>query len=137
LLAAEPEFHERYVPVKVDIRDLEYVPLIYFNKYSDKVGMGISTSESTVTVPGFLLTGDRAVAQPRADGTLVASIDGGAAQVTFRVERGLTHASLEVRTSNPSAIHSEVSQNGNSVTVTVRSQSSQRAEIEEVILRTR
>jgi arabinofuranosyltransferase len=134
-LAAAPEFHARYVPVTVRTRPLEYLAIIYFNKYSTKLGVGIINSESTVTVPGFLLTGHNSVAHLNTAGTLVASIAAGQVlQVTFTTDRSLA-GSVEVRASSPSAVTGELEQDGSRVTVKLRSTSGEPVDIEEVVLR--
>jgi hypothetical protein len=135
-LAANPDFEERYIPVTIRTRPLEYAAIIYFNKHSTKLGMGIIHSDSTTTIPGFLLTGEGAVAQLNAAGTLVGVLDGGrTVKISFRAERTLADAAVEVRTSPPADVSGELVQNGNRVTVTVRSAGSEPVELEEVVLR--
>jgi hypothetical protein len=134
LLAATAAFHERYTPVNVRVQGLEDPAIIYFNKYSDKLGMGIINSESTVTVPGFLFTGEQSVAFLNAAAKLVTSISSGqSVKLTFATNATLTGSSIDVRASNPLAVTGELAQDGRQVTIVLRA--SGPAEIEEVVLR--
>jgi arabinofuranosyltransferase len=135
-LAANPDFEERYIPVTIRTRPLEYTAIIYFNKHSNKLGMGIIHSYSTTTIPGFLFTGEGAVAQLNSAGTLVGVLDGArTVKISFRTERTLADTAVEVRTSPPADVSGELVQNGNRVTVTVRSAGGEAVELEEVVLR--
>jgi arabinofuranosyltransferase len=135
-LAARPEFQQRYAAVVVKTRPIEYDALIYFNKYSRKFGMGIVESASSVTVPGFLFTGNGSIAYLNASGSLVSMVGGETvAAVSFATDARLDGASVEVRSSNPPAIHSAIQQQGNMVTVSLRSAGGHPVEIEEVVLR--
>ena len=134
-LAAAPAFHERYSPVMVRTQPLEYLALIYFNKYSNKLGMGIIDSDTTVTVPGFLFTGKDSIAHLNDESRLVASISSGQALgVVFITDAQLAGSAVEVRSSDPSSITAEVQQHESHVAITLRSTGAA-AEIEEVILR--
>ena len=135
-LAAAPEFTQRYVPVTVRTRPVDYLALIYFNKYSHKPGMGIMSFESNVTVPGFLFTGEGSAAHLNAHDELVATLGNGQAlRVAFTTDAMLAGSAVDVRASNPSAIVSEVEQNGSTVLITLRSRSDLPVEIKEVVLR--
>jgi len=119
----------------VRTQPLEYLALIYFNKYSSKLGMGIIDSDTTVTVPGFLFTGKDSIAHLNDESRLVASISSGQALgVVFITDAQLAGSAVEVRASDPSSITAEVQQHKSNVAITLRSTGAA-AEIEEVILR--
>ena len=132
------EFHERYVPVAIEVPQLEYLPLVYFNKYSSKVGVGIRRSPSTITIPGVLFTGPRARSSFRVGRKSVAvAAAGEPVLVTFESQESLVDWTIEVSSSPPPGVVGELHHEGRLVTVTLRPNPGRatETEIEEVVVR--
>jgi arabinofuranosyltransferase len=132
-LARMPEFHERYVPVSVRPKGSDDAFLVYAYKYSRKIG--ISTSPSAITVPGFLLQGKGAVAYLDSMNRLVVSLTGREPlHVTFDADVR-QHWDVEVDATNAAAIATDVSQADRTVSITLRSTSPDPIEVRAVIAR--
>ena len=109
--------------------------IIYFNKYSEKIG--IRDSPSRITVPGFLFEGRTSFAYLNKEDRLVSQIRGGQT-VTVRFDsEPLQDWLVEVKASVPGKIRAELKQNRGSVSIELVSESLEPVEIEEVVLRSR
>jgi hypothetical protein len=135
-LNREPEFHRRYIPVSVRTPDVEPAPIMYVNKESRKVGIGIARSESSITVPGHLFTGPDILAHLNRSKRLVAAITGERpASVRFESIEPVADWVVHVRTSSPDEITTALQQTGAVVSVSVRSRSAAPVDVEEVQLK--
>jgi hypothetical protein len=131
-----PEFHERYVPVRVTVPRIEPGAIVYVNKESSKPGIGISRSGSQITVPGFLLTGQDTVAALNQAGTLIARVGPhDRATVSFRSDEPLTGWTIRVETPDPAGVVATLDQQKTSVSVVVQARRSEPVEIGAIVLR--
>jgi len=69
-----PEFYRRYIPIKIKISD-NYLALVYFNKYSEKIG--IQTLQSKIIIPGFLFKRKNSIAYLNKNNKLVVQVKNG------------------------------------------------------------
>ncbi len=128
-----PEFHRLYSPISVKIPEPGKYATVYFNKYSEKIG--IDLSPSSISIPGFLFKGKGAAAFLNRKNRLVARIGKNhSAEVIFDLK---SHQkwSIEVKASDPDKIRTELKQNGKSISLKLTSKGKSPVEIEEVILR--
>lgn len=126
-----PEFHERYAPVKVATG--QHVATVYVNRESSKVG--IARTAAAITVPGYLLEGPEAIARLNERNKLVAAVSKGRPlRLAFRTA---AHEAwkIEIRGSRPEAVAGDVRQEGDSIVLTLSSESEKPVEIEQVVLR--
>lgn len=128
-----PEFHKLYSPIEVITYPGKHSAIIYFNKYSDKIG--IINSQSSITIPGFLFKGENTIVYLNNVNRLVAQVKNGqSVRVAFNSEP-LQNWFVDVKASKPDKIRSELKQNGSSVFIELFAQSIEPIEIEEVVLR--
>jgi arabinofuranosyltransferase len=131
-----PEFHARYVPVTLRAPAAEFPPVIYVNRDSATVGVGITKSQSSMAVPGFLFTGTDVAARLDRAKRLVAIIpQHGSAAVTFESASPIGDWTVNVRASPSQGIAAALRQSGRSVSVTVSSTNPEPVEIEQVELK--
>jgi hypothetical protein len=130
-----PEFHQRYVAVRLHMPASGAERLIYVNKDSEKEGIGVLRSTGAFAVPGFLLTGPDTSAYLNGSNKLVARLRSGeTAAVRFDSGRSLKDWDVRVRTSQAAAIETELEQDGTRVLLTVRSNTLTPVDIEGVTL---
>lgn len=133
-LDAMTVFHDRYAPVTVRTYPKRYDAIIYFDKYSHKIG--IKRSESTIVVPGFLFVGEGTVAYLNKANKLVVQVaNERPVHVRFDSDPQQRWV-VQVNASDPDDITSELKQDGASLSVTLSSRRAEPIEIEEVVLRT-
>jgi len=70
-----PAFHARYAAVPVKLPSYPDLRLVYVNRDSARVG--VTVSDTTVTIPGYLFIGDGVRAEPTDAGTLAAIVPPG------------------------------------------------------------
>jgi hypothetical protein len=126
------EFHERYIPVTVHVDGLDLSPLIFFDRYSAKVG--IRESASVVTIPGFLFRSERTVAHLSGTGALVTSL-------TREEPVRLTFASearpdweIQVLASHADSVTARVEHGAGTLTITLSTTQPDPVDIETVTL---
>lgn len=130
-----PEFHKLYSPVNVMYHPEKRPAIIYFSKYSDKIG--ILKQPGIITIPGFLFVGENIIVYPNKTNRLIAQMKNGqSASVIFDLEP-LHGFSVDVKTSEPDKIRTELKWNGNSVSIELVSENTNPVEIEEVVLRSK
>jgi hypothetical protein len=128
------EFHKLYDPITIRTYPGKHLAIIYFYKYSNKIG--IAKSQSSITIPGFLFTGENTIAYLNKANKLVVKVKNGQSVcVTFDSEEPLQNWFVDVKASKPNKIRTELKQNDNLVTVELVSKSIEPIEIEKVILR--
>ncbi|MFC2145929.1 hypothetical protein ACFLRT_01055 [Acidobacteriota bacterium] len=134
-LVRMPEFHKLYSPIKVRTYPGKHKAIIYFNKYSDKIG--ILKSQSSITVPGFLFKGKNTIVYLNKSNRLAAQVKKGqSVRVTFDSEP-LPNWFVDVKASDPDKIRAKLEQTGSSVSIELVSKSTATIEIEEVVLRSK
>jgi arabinofuranosyltransferase len=132
-LVKTPEFHDRYVPVRVRTESGRYSAIIYVNKYSDKIG--IVRSAAALRVPGYLVTASGVTAHLDGSGRLVARIAAGqAAQARFSAEAGRGWT-VDLKATAPDGVIGEVAQDGPNIRLTLRSTRTEPVDVEEIVLR--
>jgi arabinofuranosyltransferase len=128
-------FHARYVPVPVRTPPYEEVPTVYFDRYSGRIG--ITVSQTTIAIPGFLLTGPGTVAQLTPGNNLAAAVPGGrSATIAFTPEPADGWVVDHVRVPTAVVTAGMMREDG-TLTVTVQNPSSSPAVIEEIVLKRR
>jgi hypothetical protein len=131
-----PEFHRRFARVHLQTGGHASPAIAYFNKHSEKVGIGIVSSGSTVTIPGFLFTGASTLAYLNGANRLVTQLrPGQTLGVSFDFPDMTRSWRVEVRASSPLGQSGEVLGEAGPAGVVLRSTSAQPIEIEEVTLR--
>ena len=131
-LNAMPEFHERYVPVIVKTESPQDPMLVYFDRYSDKIG--VRQSATTIAVPGFLLTGPGVVAHPGRRGQLVARLSAGeSGGIIIGADSGGWFVD-HVRASRPDTV-TDLRITDSGLSIVVRSNASTPVDVEEVVLK--
>jgi len=132
-MAGMPEFHERYIPVRVHVEGMSPEPLVYFDRGSAKIG--IIRSESFISVPGFLFGSDGPSAYLNKMGKLVVPVTKGQpAQVTFPAE---PHAAwrVELISPRPELVTARLARGAGVVTVTLSTEHPEPVDVEAVVLR--
>jgi hypothetical protein len=130
-LSAMPEFTERYVPVTAMTSPINYTAVIFIDKYSTRIG--IARSAEALTVPAYLAIGPDAVAILR-DGALTLRITGARpASVTFRAAADVRWT-IDERLLASSGIEGRVTQQGEMVSVSLRSTRAEPVEIQRFVL---
>jgi len=133
-LAASAEFHERYVPVVLTTEFEGFPTILYVNKYSGSAGVGLTMTPHRITIPGFLLTGDRVRADLTRDGRPVAHLRG-PASLAFRASEPVTGWQVEVHGPDPRPVSASVRQDGDSTVVTLEPEGAAALTVEVVVLR--
>jgi arabinofuranosyltransferase len=133
-LNAMPEFHDRYVAVTVSTKPSEEPMLVYFDRYSDRIGT--RRSATTIAVPGFLLTGTGVAAHADRRDQLVARIPPGAS-AGIEIAADTEGWSVDhVRASSPETMAS-LSTTDRGLRVAVQSHAATPVDVEEVVLKRR
>jgi len=132
-LAAMPEFHRRYVAVRVRPAGSEETYLVYADRYSPKIG--IHRSESAVTVPAFVFGGPSAVAHLDAMNRLVVPL---LPSATLEATLDLAPSSaidVEVEATNAAALTAAARREGGTLVVTLRATGTDPIDVRSVVLR--
>ena len=130
-----PEFRRAYTPVVIKTSSETEEAVIYFNKYSHKIG--VQKSQSTIAVPGFLFEGEGAVAYLNKANKFVTRITkGNPVRVTLDDEPSQDWF-VDIKTSAQDKVGSEFRQEGSALSITLFSENTEPIEIEEVVLRSK
>lgn len=134
-LARLPAFHERYVPVTVSTEPAGYRGIVYINKYSEKPGLGIVATASSVTVPGILFAAQGTIARLDERARPVVDVQPGVVlDVRFESTEPLEGWTADVRASS-AGLSAALQQTGATVTVSIRSHASTTVALETVVLK--
>ena len=126
-----PDFHRFYIPVMTRASQ-NHRALIYFNKYSHKIG--IQKTQSSIVVPGFLFKGKDTIVYLNKTNKLVAPVRS-EQPVSFTFDHDSQHNwKVEIISPDSEKIESTLKQDVGSLSITLSSESSDPLEIEEVIL---
>jgi len=131
-LQKTPEFHKLYIPIVIKTSD-NYLTLIYFNKYSKKIG--IQTLQSKIIIPGFLFKGKNSIAYLNKTNKLVVQVKSGQPlYMTFHSNK-IQKWSINIKSTNSKKILSEIKQNSHSIYIKLFSKSVKPIEIENIVLK--
>jgi arabinofuranosyltransferase len=128
-----PEFHRRYVPVRIRVEGSEEPYIVYADKYSEKIG--IRRTAATTTLPAFVFQGREAVARLDAMNRLVVPLTQAAPLETTIDADAAKDWSVEVDASNPSAIAASARRIGDTVSITLRATGPDPVDVRGVVLR--
>ena len=128
-----PDFHEQYVPMTLSVPGLEFAPTVYVLKSSPKVGVGITRTDSSLSIPGILLAGTTAALSESNE--LVAWLAPGASAAVTIPDVEPSGWTTNVRGTIPDAVSVEVERVETAMTVIVRSKAGEPVGIHQVVLR--
>lgn len=129
------EFQDNYLPVIVFGRDPhDYSATIWINKQSDKIG--IQKTPSEIIIPGFLISGKpNIITYLNESNKLVGSIHAKQPGFVMIEDVGDQNWMIEIKSSHPEVIISELQLKGTSLIVSLSTKSPKFIDIEEIILR--
>ncbi|MEJ2653171.1 MAG: hypothetical protein P8173_15655, partial [Gammaproteobacteria bacterium] len=126
-----PEFHQLYKPITTMV-SRHRLARIYFNVYSQKIG--IQQSRSKITVPGFLFSGNRTFAFLDKENKLVTLVrKGHPVSVSFN-SKSPPNWAVAVQSSHPEKIRCELKQNNGLLSITLFTDSTEPVYIDKVVL---
>lgn len=130
-----PHFHDAYAPVLVEGKHpREHRGVLWFRKYSDKIGIGVT--DSTITVPAFLLNLGRGTwARLGAEGSLVISVQAGQPAEGVIEGIGDTDWDVTIEGQSPGLIQARLELRKDGVLVTLFTASSTPVDIERLVLK--
>lgn len=128
-----PEFHEQYAPMSLSVPGLEFAPTVYVLKSSPKVGVGITRTDSSVSIPGILLAGTTAALN--GSNELVAWLAPGAAARVTVPGMAAPGWTASVRATIDDGVTVDVEPAASMIRVVVRSKAGEPVGIHEVVLR--
>jgi hypothetical protein len=128
-----PEFHSEYVPMTLSVPGLEFAPTVYVLKSSPKVGVGITRTGSSLSVPGFLLAGTTTALN--GSNELIAWLSPGASASVTIPDVDPSGWTANVRATNADVLSVDVERVDAAVSVVVRSKGAEPVGIHEVVLR--
>lgn len=130
-----PKFHKRYSPILVAVDPGKLSAIVYFNKYSDK--LGIQETQEHITIPGFFFKGKKSIARLNEENRLVSRLAGGqSVRVTFE-EQSSKDWLIDVKASATDKLSVELKRKGGMVSIELVSKSVDPVDIEEVVLRSK
>jgi hypothetical protein len=112
---------------------LEFAPIVYVLKSSPKDGVGITATDSSLVIPGFLLAGTTAALN--SSNELVAWLSPGASASVTIPGVDASGWSPSVRAMNVDVVNVAVQRVDGATTVVVRSRGAEPVGIHEVVLR--
>jgi len=127
-----PEFHRRFSPVDIWLSQ-SFQSTVYFNKYSEKIGIKESLSE--ISVPGFLFKNANSNVYQRDDEKLVAKVATDAPVTATFESAHVSDLTVNIISSDAQKLSSALKREGDELSITISSASIEPVEIEEVILR--
>jgi arabinofuranosyltransferase len=113
-----PEFSQWYVPVRVRVEPSGFDAVMFVDK--DSRAIGIRGITGTISIPGFLFTGNSVIAGPDARGRLVARLGAGTVAALSLDADPTVAWGLDPSTPLPEGLAGDVKQDGGALVVTLR-----------------